>query len=111
IHVLNLSPKSVNRKLSSIRKYLVFCQKDNNEITPVNPVNLVPPIQPNQGGKEINSLDAFRIQQPTYSALPPLRLVQQAGHLYGKAEEKAAFHLSRLTPSKPLISTNTHKEF
>ncbi|HRN96527.1 MAG TPA: site-specific integrase, partial [Candidatus Levybacteria bacterium] len=108
IHILNLSPSSVNRKLSTIRKYMEFGKKEiNNTLStptkiigdlPVKPFTLL-------GTSTLASLNEFRVEDFQYSRIPPIRLLQRMGKLYGHMEEYVAFHTAKLIPGKPNLPT------
>lgn len=101
IHALGLSPKSVNRKMSSIRKYLDFVEvklETKKEIPKqaATSFNLS-----NDQGRDISALEAFRIKDTHYSRIAPVRLIQRASKLYEAAEEKTAYGVSHFIPTLP----------
>ncbi len=99
VHGLQLSPKSVNRKMSSIRKYLDFVGHSvdvSPTSTPVTPKHR----ETNINGKDLSALEAFRIEDQRYSRIAPIKLFQQLGYIYQQAEEKAAYRISNLIPDR-----------
>jgi site-specific recombinase XerD len=132
VHVLTLSPSSVNRKLSTIRKYSDFSQEHgySPEIEKVNQVVQQPVFNvttemsntnsiPTTFATDLSMLDAFRIDTKEYSAFAPVRIVQKMSNSYTKFEEHLAFKtaksLSKLAGRKPklnkknLLDTIRHK--
>ncbi len=106
VHVLNLSPKSVSRKLSSIRKYCDYCGLRNSAQGTPQPVKTMKQAISHSQGKNLTALEAFRVREQTYSRIAPIRLLQHFVYAYGKAEEKAAYHFSHLisrTDIRPVI--------
>lgn len=109
IYVLQFSPKSVNRKMSSIRKYMEFSSAHTPVTQTYNTIAPLPQHIQQPSGKELAALDAFRVRENTYSRIAPLRLIQKVGGVYGKAEEKAAYHVSRLVPDRKNSSPKNHQ--
>lgn len=112
IHGLGLSPKSVNRKMSSIRKYLDFAEHKLEPVTvsiPETPKTTFNLIKSESKGKDISALEAFRVKETQYSRIAPVRLIQKAGKLYEVAEEKTAYGVSQILPSLPSKNLMSYK--
>jgi site-specific recombinase XerD len=88
-NVIHLSPRSINRKLSSIRKYVTFLQS-KNLITHVKslPDNVGPEVIGQKIGLE--ELRKYQEEPKTYSSLPPVRLTQKLLSPYGALQDKLA---------------------
>lgn len=88
-NVLHLSPRSINRKLSSIRKYVTFLQS-KNLITETKslPNNIAPEVIGQKIGLE--DLKKYEEEPKTYSSLPPVRLTQKLLSPYGALQDKLA---------------------
>lgn len=84
LHVLKLSPKSVNRKLSALRKYISFLDyEDAKGIRGIENVSeLPPPLHLDQIQKENT--------ERVYSSLPPVRLIQKLTSPYFQLEDRLA---------------------
>ncbi len=104
IHVLGLSPASVNRKLSTLRKYLSFAytqglaapntEEKFNHFN-VETAKIEPRAHGNEVGKSLSSLDAFRIiSSSVHHTIAPLRLIDHITQPYSHFEERLAFHFA-----------------
>ncbi|MBP6913003.1 MAG: site-specific integrase [Candidatus Levybacteria bacterium] len=84
-----LSPKTINRKLSSLRRYTAYLQSQNHLTEEIKV-----PIQSNS--ESTVSLNEITIQESVeqYSKIPPLRLAQRMAQPYLKFEEAAANAIS-----------------
>ncbi len=88
--VVRMSPKSVNRKLSSLRKYGTFLKEKNLISDSLEVINTK--VEQNIGSSlSLEDLQKLEKEQPkTYSPLPPVRLVQRLAEPIEEAEEKVA---------------------
>jgi site-specific recombinase XerD len=97
IHVARLSPASVNRKLSSIRKYTDF-------ISTSTAIAIEQPVIKNESpihiGKSLSALDLYRVHEKSYSSFAPIRLIQRLLEPYDAWEESLAYKVSRMIPSQ-----------
>lgn len=92
IHIFGFSPRSVNRKLSSIRKYLNFLEQKNIVKISQNISNLIE--------KERIPLEQLTetIKKTQYSKIPPIRLIQKAIRGIDVVEERAAGAIDAALP-------------
>lgn len=112
IHILNLSPSSVNRKLSSIRKYGEFVKvpeapSSSAPLQIPRPIPHTPAMAALLGTSTLQSLEEFRIKDSSYSKIPPVRLIQRISRAYAHFEELLAFQTSKLF--KPHTSAQAQK--
>lgn len=108
VSVLGLSPKSVNRKLSSIRKYLEFSKSFGAPDISIPNINLLPESpQVEQVNKSNLRLEDFTLAGNTpedettaLSPIPPIRLVQRLAAPYVMLEDKAATSIAEVIHRK-----------
>jgi site-specific recombinase XerD len=122
VHVLSLSPKSVNRKLSTIRKYT---EMYNPSARIDDPISMLPsisnPVQINTFEEQLKQreevldlsyLHAFKIDHKEYSSHPIVRFTQKIKDKYVKFEEHLAFKTAKIVPkNKILLSKESHVSF
>ncbi len=115
-HAMKFSQSSINRKLSSLRKYTEYVHLQTPP-SQVSKVEVVPPPQSDRSsfsfeksGKTLEALEAFKVKERQYSSIPPVRLVQKLAQPYNVLEEKMAYLLAQAIPEKRPQLTNTVKK-
>lgn len=91
IHVLSLSPASVNRKLSSIRRYFQYIEKELHKEPTQNSISIPAQTQ------KISLLELSNKENDSrqYSSIPPIRLLQKIFLPISMAEEAVADLIAR----------------
>lgn len=109
IHVLSFSPKSVNRKLSTIRKYIdTFSEKKLLDVKPPQIAEEVPREHANHSmpaatqTTDLSHLQAFQVDINDYASRPAVRFFQKLVNEYGKFEEHLAFKTAKIVPKNAL---------
>lgn len=104
-NTLHLSPKSINRKLSSLRRYAAFQNVyiQSNQLIPLLSVENIP-LKP----EESLNIAQIEVEEPqtTYSRFPPARLVQKVFTPYVQLEDTLAGALSAR-----IIKSRLHSAF
>ncbi len=88
---LSLSPRSINRKLSSLRRYIQFLKAQHSLDTTIGTPNNI-----NTRPEEVLALHELAVdhEEKPYSKIPPVRLVQKLTKPYFMLEDKAADMIS-----------------
>lgn len=117
IHVICLSPASVNRKLSTLRKYADFLSFDLKKAevsTLPSTIGTIEKVSSHESkaitseanhaqeplGKPLSSLTPFLVNQVSYSRVPPIRLAQKLFAPYSMLEEKLAHTFAYTLPRR-----------